>query len=271
MTPTLPLLTRAQAARVRELLQEKKVRIKERAFVVEGGKAVRDLLACRAGQIQCLVVTPDYLKRESESDRRQRQTLSAPQYACTDTAFSKLSNLEAPQGILAVVRQPTWNEGEILRRPNILGLYGEQLQDPANVGAIARTAAAMDVTALWLTPDSAEVYHPKVVRATSGALLSLPIFVTKDLSGLLCAGCEVYAAVVSDGTAVPLSHIRKAPRKLILAFGNESQGLSSATINAATRRFTIPLSRQVESLNVAATVAISTFYFHTLLQTSVDK
>lgn len=264
MTPTLPLLTRAQAARVRELFQEKQVRARERAFVVEGRKAVCDLLAHRADLVQCLVVTPGYLKRESGAERRQRQALAVPQHTCTDTAFSRLSSLDSPQGILAVMGQPRWNEGEILGRANLFGLYGEHLQDPTNVGAIIRTAAALNVTALWLTPDSADIYNPKVVRSTSGALLTLPIFTIKDLSGFLHAGCDLYAAVVPDGKAVPLSTIREAPRKLVLAFGNESQGLSSATINAATSRFTIPLNRRVDSLNVAATVAISTFYFQTL-------
>lgn len=260
MTP-LPLLTRAQGVRVKHLLQDKHIRSKERTFVVEGAKAVYDLLALHPNQILCLVATPEYVKREDESSRRLRQRLAIPQYSCSDIAFSKLSDLESPQGILALVRQPSWDENEILKRPILLGIYGEQLQDPANVGAIIRTAAALDAGALWLTPDSADVYSPKVVRSTSGLLLSVPIFVTKDVSELIKAKCQIYAAEVSGRDAAPILHIRQRPRKLVLAVGNEGRGLSASTSKVASKRFTIPLARQVESLNVAATVAIATFYF----------
>jgi TrmH family RNA methyltransferase len=175
-----------------------------------------------------------------------------------------LSDLDAPQGILAVVRQPTWDEGNILRQPTVLGIFGEQLQDPANVGAIIRTAAALNASALWLTPESADVYHPKVVRATSGVLLALPIFAAKDVSGLIRQGCQIFTAEVTEDGTVPIDEIHQVPRKLVLAVGNESRGLSAQIRRQATTRFTIPLSRDVESLNVAATVAIATFYFSRL-------
>ena len=74
------------------------------------------------------------------------------------------------------MRQPVWDEAAIFWQPMILGIFGEQLQDPVNVGAIIRTAAALNVCALWLTPESADIYHPKVVRSMSGALLAVPIF-----------------------------------------------------------------------------------------------
>jgi len=145
--------------------------------VVEGTLPVRDLLTRYPQQILTIVTAYGYLSKEAQGDRLVRQASSAQQYSCPDLQFSKLSDLDTPQGILAVVRQPTWNEGEVLRQPTVLGIFGEQLQDPANVGAIIRTAAALNASALWLTPESADVYHPKVVRATSGVLLAMPIFV----------------------------------------------------------------------------------------------
>jgi TrmH family RNA methyltransferase len=145
-----------------------------------------------------------------------------------------------------------------------LGIYGEHLQDPTNVGAIIRTAAALNASALWLTHESVDIYHPKVVRATSGVLLALPIFTVKDISGLIRQGCQVFAAEVAGDGTIPIDDIHQAPRKLVLAVGNESRGLSLEIRLQATTRFTIPLSRDVESLNVAATVAIATFFFSRL-------
>lgn len=260
----LPVLTRAQSARLRALLQDKRVRANECAFLVEGAKAVDELLARFPEQILALVLTPTYLAREGASVRQLRHGVRAKQYSCPELWFAKLSEVDAPQGILAVVRQPTWDENKVLSRSTILGIFGEHLQDPANVGAITRTAAALNVDAVWLTRDSADVFNPKVVRAASGALLSLPVFSADKVSGLIQHGCRVYAADVTDQGTIPIDEIGEVPRKLVLAVGNEGSGLSAATRKAATLRFTIPLNRDIESLNVAATVAISVFHFSRL-------
>jgi RNA methyltransferase, TrmH family len=232
--------------------------------VVEGAHAVQDLLTRYPKQILTIVSAHSYLSKEGQSDRLVRFASSAKQYSCSDLQFTKLSDLDTPQGILAVVQQPTWDEEIVLRQPTVLGIFGEQLQDPANVGAIIRTAAALNVSGLWLTPESADVYHPKVVRATTGVLLALPIFASKDVSGLIRQGCRIFAAEVAGGGALSIDEIHHAPRKLVLAVGNESRGLSALIRKQATTRFTIPLSRDVDSLNVAATVAIATFYFSRL-------
>jgi TrmH family RNA methyltransferase len=232
--------------------------------VVEGAHAVRDLLTWYPNQILTIVTAHGYLPKEGQEDRMVRLAAVTQQYSCSDLQFSKLSDLDAPPGILAVVRQPTWDEGAVLGQPTVLGVFGEQLQDPANVGAIIRTAAALNVCALWLTPDSADIYNPKVVRATSGVLLALPIFAAKDLSGLIRQGCQIFTAEARGEGSISIGEIRQVPRKLVLAFGNESRGLSMQIRAQASTRFTIPLSRDVESLNVAATVAIATFYFSRL-------
>ena len=234
--------------------------------MVEGGHAVRDLLTRYPEQILTIVSANGYLPREAQGDRLVRLASLTQQYSCPDLQFSKLSDLDAPQGILAVVRQPTWDEGEVLRQPTVLGIFGEQLQNPTNVGAIIRTAAALNASALWLTPESADVYQPKVVRATGGVLLALPIFAARDVSGLIRQGCQIFAAEVTGDGTVPIDEIHQVPQKLVLAVGNESRGLSAQIRRQATTRFTIPLSREVESLNVAATVAIATFYFSRLLK-----
>ena len=264
MTPSPTLLTRSQREHIRELLLDRRVRTRERAFVVEGTHAVRDLLTRYPEQILTIVTAAGYLEKEKGSDRLLRLTASTQQYSCPDLQFSKLSDLDTPQGILAVVRQPTWDEGAVLGQLTILGIFGEQLQDPANVGAIIRTAAALNVSALWLTPESADIYHPKVVRATSGVLLALPIFAARDASGLIRQGCQIFAAETAGEGVGSIDEIHQAPSKLVLAFGNESCGLSAQTIDQAANRFTIPLNRGVESLNVAATVAIATFFFSRL-------
>jgi len=260
VSSSIPSLTRAQTARIRNLLQEKRERQAEGAFIVEGAKAVEDLFLTFPTHLQSVVMSVGYLQRESETHRRVRESITIPAYSCSEQTFSTISDLEAPQGILAVVRIPSWNEEEQLSRPMLFGLYGEQLQDPANVGAIIRTAAALNVSALWLTPDSADIYNPKVVRATSGALLSLPIFHVRDASIFRRNGWAIFAAQADGREAVRMETIKSIPQRAVLALGNESRGLSAETVQQAFCRFTIPLAPQVESLNVAASAAIALYY-----------
>ena len=254
-------LTRAQAARIRELFRDKRVRKAEGAFIIEGAKPVHDVLINYPTFVQTLVVTEDYLQREGHQERLVRESVNVPTFRCLNRAFSALSDLETPQGILAVLHQPNWDEDHVFAQPRLLGLYGEKLQDPANVGAIIRTAAAFDANALWLTPESADVYNPKVVRATAGALLSLPIFIARDVTRFSQRGCAVFSAEARGAETVKMETIREVPMRLVIALGNESRGLSAHTINEATRRFTIPLNPRIESLNVAATAAIALHFF----------
>jgi TrmH family RNA methyltransferase len=251
------LLTRAQSARIRELLRDKRARNAEGAFIIEGAKPVCDVLLHHPASVQSLVLAAEYERRESHQQRALRQSLGIPSFRSSSRIFSAFSNLETPQGILAVVNQPRWNQETLFGQSRLFGLYGEQLQDPANVGAIIRTAAALNIDALWLTPESADIYNPKVVRASAGAVLSLPIFIVEDVASL-------FAAEASEGQTVSMETIRTIPKRMIVAVGNESRGLSLHTIKQVACRFTIPLSRHIESLNVAATAAIALHYLRRL-------
>jgi TrmH family RNA methyltransferase len=174
--------------------------------------------------------------------------------------------VSSPAGLLAVVEQPAWNQAAILQRSQVLGLYGECLQDPANVGAIVRTALGFGLDALWLTPDSADVFNPKVVRATAGALLALPVFTIADVRHLTGQGCAILAAEPPGPSSRAIQDVAAIPARSILAFGNESRGLSETTTKRAALRFHIPVSPAVQSLNVAAAAAVAAFYFSRLLR-----
>jgi len=256
----LPSLTRAHGALIRALLQEKRVRAKEGAFVLEGAKSCLDLIRQRPDSVISITVSSRYLESEDEAGRRIRSKLTARQFHCTDAVFAKLSEVEAPQGILAIVRKPQWDENLVWQQARMLGIYGDGIRDPANVGAIIRTAAGLNLTALWLSADSADCYAPKVVRATAGGVLSLPIFYVASALELLKHNCSIYSAVIPSQDSVSLNSIEMVPRRLVLGVGNEGQGLTPETVKASQLKFSIPLERGVESLNVAAIVAIAAFY-----------
>jgi TrmH family RNA methyltransferase len=259
-----PPLPAARAAWIRELALYKNVRDAEQAFVMEGAKPVLELLRETSPAVLAVVVTSTYLET---ADHALRHTLARQRHSvfvCRDSVFAKLSHVTTAQGILAVVRKPSWEEEVLLARPQLLGMYGESLQDPTNVGVIIRTAAAFGLDGLWLTEDSVDVFNPKIVRATAGTLLKLPVFVVHDLDGLRRAPCALVAAESSGQQACPIDEISSIPSRTILAFGNESRGLSQTTLDQAALRFHIPISRAVDSLNVAASAAIAAFWFSRL-------
>jgi TrmH family RNA methyltransferase len=117
-------LTRAQAARIRELLRNKRARNSEGAFIIEGAKPVYDVLVHHPASVTSLVLSSDYERHEPDQQRRLRTSLNISSFRCSDDVFSALSTLDAPQGILAVVRQPQWNEASHLAQPSLLGLFG---------------------------------------------------------------------------------------------------------------------------------------------------
>ncbi len=259
--PHLRTLTRAQGSLIRRLLRERSVRSTEGAFVVEGAKSCLDVIARHAPSLHSLVLSPRYLNAENDTDKRVRSQLTACQFVCPDTVFEKLTDVEMPQGMLAVVRQPRWDDAQVFNQAKVLGIYADRLQDPANVGAIIRTAAALNLSGVWLSAGCADPFGPKVVRATAGSILSIPVFWEREFRIFSSHGCEMYSAVLPSVDTVSIRNIQTIPSRLVIAVGNEGVGLAPDVVAASRVKFSIPLAEGMESLNVAATAAISAFYF----------
>lgn len=259
-----PSLSSAKAALIRDMLRHKRTREADRAFVIEGAKPIFELLRSKSAAMLAVVVTPTFLEKSPQAMRSVLEQTRAVVYTCHDTSFEKLSDVSTSQGVLAIVRQPEWDQEVILRRPRVFGIYGECLQDPANVGGIIRTALAFHADALWLSPDSADVFNPKVVRATAGALLKLPVFPLTDIGLFARHRCALVAAELPGKSGRGIRSIISLPSRAILALGNESRGLSEATLKQAAFRFHIPVNQAIDSLNVAASAAIALFYFSAL-------
>ena len=258
-------LPSAKAALIRDLLREKKTRDAEGAFVIEGSKPIEDLAKRGTAAVEALVVTQAWLDGGERRLKRWMEQADAPVYRCREAVFDRLSDVRTSQGILAVVGKPAWDQEAIFARRHLFGIFGEGLQDPANVGAIIRTAAAFGLDALWLSADSADIYSPKVVRASAGTLLTLPVFaVTEAPASFARHRCALVAAEPPGSGSAPIWDITKLPCRAVLALGNESRGLSAVTLRQAAIRFHIPVSPTVESLNVAASAAIAAFYLSAL-------
>ncbi|HEX7421512.1 MAG TPA: RNA methyltransferase, partial [Thermoanaerobaculia bacterium] len=122
------------------------------------------------------------------------------------------------------------------------------VQDPGNVGTIVRLAAAFDCAGVLLLPGSADAYSPKAIRASVGAVLSVPI-ANATAADLIRSGLPMFAADARGGSA------SSVPADAIIVFGSEGRGVSDE-IHSHSTPIAIPISPRVESLNVAASAAI---------------
>ncbi len=243
------------------MIKTKRTRDRERVFVLEGTKPILELVQSAPRQIVCLVIAPTFLERQPPEVMQDIVSSGCTVHTCPEHQLAQLSDVETSSGALAIVHQPTWDQAAILAQPRVFGLYGDMLQDPANIGTIVRTAAGLDVSALWMAPHSVDVFNPKVVRATAGTLFQLPIFSHTSLENLLALGCTILAADVgTHSDSIPIRSIQSIPARSIVAIGSESRGLSDAVLAAANVRFTIPLKPGVESLNAATAAAIALFH-----------
>lgn len=265
MTQLTPL-PQAKASLIRKLLRDKQLRDSEGAFVLEGEKPIRELLRTRGVRIRTIVLTTSYLKKAEPAflrtlhESRAGERSVSQTYVCPDEFFARLTDLQTPQGLLTVIEKPRWDARAILAKTPLLAVYGEQLQDPTNVGTLIRTAAAFGLDGVWLTPDSVDPFNPKVVRASAGAVMHVPILFTPDAAHFLTHGCTLLAAEPTHRRGQDLRDVIRLPEKTIVALGNESRGLCAATLKHATTTFHISTNPAVESLNVASAAAICIFY-----------
>ena len=166
----------------------------------------------------------------------------------TSELFDQLSDTRAPQNVLALFERPRGDAAAILARRDTVAVALDGVQDPGNVGTIVRLAAAFDAAGVLLLPGCADAFGPKAIRASAGAILSVPVANLSERD-LLDAKVSLVVADMHGESADPPA------RNVVLVFGNEGAGVSDDIRRVATT-IRIPMSSRVESLNVASSAAI---------------
>lgn len=239
------------------LLQKKgKERKRQGLFVIEGRKLLEEVLRDAPEAIAEIYVTEEYLEAEE-----QRAWLNGVSYEMvTDNVMKAMTETMEPQGVVATVRMPKYDKKQLLQKETAVWVALEDLRDPGNLGTILRTAEAAGVTGVILSNNSVDMYNPKVVRATMGAIFRVPHFYAEDLLSELEAlrkiGATVYAAHLSGKQFY--DEPEYTGRSVIL-IGNEAKGLSKEASEYADCLVKIPMEGKAESLNAA--VATSLFVY----------
>lgn len=234
------------------LVSDRKLRKSTGLFVAEGARLCSE--AARSGA----EVVRVFLTEEAE--KRYPEYVSGlvaaarEVYRITPSVAEKISDTKTPQGVFALCRFP---EKEIDLDGDGLFVLLSELQDPGNIGTVLRTCEAMDVKGVFLC-SCADLFSPKVLRASMGCLFRLPVKVCQStaeaLDMLKAAGVATYAAALSEH-ALPLPEVRFEHRSCVL-IGNEGNGLSPETIAACGKTVMIPMPGRAESLNAASAAAI---------------
>ena len=168
-----------------------------------------------------------------------------------------LSPVRSPAGVVASARRPRLDTTAVLQAasPLLVAAYG--LQDPGNVGALIRSAAAAGATAVVLDAASADPWGWKALRASMGSAFHLPLARHDDLPALLAgagaAGIALVAAVPRGG--VPMYDV-DFTRPTALLIGGEGPGLPEEILDTVNTRVSIPMQAPVESLNAAVAAAV---------------
>lgn len=174
--------------------------------------------------------------------------------ALADSLLRDLGLVDTPSGLLAVAKMPTAIAAVDGKKDAIL-LDG--VQDPGNVGALLRTAAAAGIEQALLSPGCAAVWSPKVLRAGQGAHFALAIHEDADLAAFMANYSGTTAVTCLDGATSLYEANWQGP--LAWIFGAEGQGVRPDLIAAAQLRIRIPMPGAVESLNVGAAAAVCLF------------
>lgn len=232
------MFTSPKVQRLRRLTGRRSARTDDGSFVVEGAPLVRQ--AVEAGwEIEAQFVAPGGSAVGSD----------APVYSLAEGVLERVATTEAPQPLLAIVRQrqlPVPATADFL-------VVGDRIADPGNAGTIIRSAEAAGADAVVFTEGSVDPYNPKVVRATAGSLFRIPV-ITRSLADIASMGVQLVATSSHRGDAYTDTDLT-VPIAVVL--GNEAHGVPD---DAPVHRWiTIPHQGAAESLNVAMAATVLAF------------
>lgn len=224
-------------------LQVKKYRLAEQCFLVQGAKAVSEVLDSDY-RVELLCATESFIQATKRVSRATEVVTTS------EKELTSLGSVETNNAALAVVRMKPPGKPPVLN--DQFGLILDDIRDPGNLGTIVRTADWYGITAIVASAETTDVYNPKVINASMGSFLRVNLFYTSLEEWLETAGDPVWGMFM-DGADV---HSTKFGSQGWIVVGNESKGISKEVAAYVTNRITIPRTGKAESLNASVATAI---------------
>ena len=256
--PQLDVFARLTEAQLRNRLEPEKG-----VFIAESPKVIRRALDAGYEPISLLMERKHI---EGQGKELIDRCPEIPVYTADRDVLAKLTGYELTRGILCAMRRPVLRPMEVLcenaRRVAVL----EGVADSTNIGAIFRSAAALGIEAILLTPTCCDPLCRRAVRVSMGTVFQVPwtrIADEKDqwpqhgLSRLNELGFKTAALALSDDSVSIDDPVLMSENKLAIILGTEGDGLANTTIADCDYTVKIPMSNDVDSLNVAAAGALA--------------
>lgn len=235
---------------IKNLLEKRRAREKEGLFVVEGPHLVEE--AIRSGaEIEYIVTTHP----PTPSLKKRRGAQIGEIIEVNAKQFAELSDVETPQGILAVVKVREYRL-EDLRTEGVI-VFCHEIQDPGNFGTIIRTADAAGASGIILSKGTVDLYNSKTLRATMGSLFHLPIVEIEDVHETLSFLKKNNIKTVATSLSASKNYFEVDYKDgVAIVVGNEGAGLPKEVVKSCDEIVKIPMPGKAESLNVAVSTAL---------------
>lgn len=250
-------ITKAELKNAKSLLTSKGRKTSGK-FIAEGIRVLEE--ARRFGVLPgCIYYSEHLLGERGHELVGQMTDMKVPCQPVAARDLQTMAGTQTPQGALGIFKTPQTELAELYHRKYRRLLWCENIADPGNLGTLLRSALAFGFELAVVSGDSAEVYSPKVVRASAGSIFGLKIAVSQNSAILKLLFENRMALVVtkpgSKSSDYSLKKIVEKP-KLMLAIGGEAEGLSAEILRAADVTVSIAHSKHVESLNAAVAGSI---------------
>jgi TrmH family RNA methyltransferase len=233
-------------------LDDAKIRHEEGMFLAEGVKVVEELLKSD-WSIKALLVMPEKIKNWEHLDLPTVKDI--PIYQLTRSQWQKIGQDREPEGIMALTaikQDPDFSSWLVETSGNILILH--EINNPLNLGALARSAQWFGFDGIILSANSVDYTNQKAVRASMGSIFHLTIIPDIDLSATLPEIKKHFFVIGSDVREGKLPHPIK--KRIALLVGNESHGLPENILRMADEKWNIPGRGKADSLSLPQAAAI---------------
>lgn len=245
--------TNTHVKHVRRLAREAKYRAKSGQTVLEGMHLAQAYIA--NGYVpQLVLVAKSALDANSALSQMLQEVKEQTGIVVSDALFAQISALDAAEPSVMFVISPSTPAAKPLDSDALLL---DRVQDPGNVGTMLRTAAAAGITRVYMSRGSVRAWSPKVLRAGQGAHVTLDIYEDVDLAEAICNAHVPVLATSLDAHATIYEYDLRAPSAWL--FGNEGAGVSTELLALCKEKVIIPQYAKIESLNVAAAMAVCLF------------
>lgn len=236
-----------------KLMSSAKYRTEQQQFIAEGVRLCRDAAESSA-DIKNFLYTHE-AKEKYPKDFELIAAQSQKTEELSPVLFRKITDTKNPQGFLCVIKSKENTELILKKEKKYIAL--ENIQDPSNMGTILRTAEALGVDGILLSSDCCDIYSPKVVRGSMGAVFRIHFLIsenfTEDIRNLTNQNFRTFASTPRNAENIQNMDFSQGA---VILIGNEANGLKAQTIEACSQKVKITMLGRAESLNASAAAAI---------------